>query len=222
MLARLALVTAALVAAFPAGAGGVAAPPATVKVLECSREAHAATFHGRMVRIEATQRMSMRFTLEEKHGIAFEAIAAPGLGRWRSSKPGVGAFGYRQTVRGLQQGATYRMKVDYRWKDANGKVIERARRRSRACRQFEQLPNLTARLVGAEDTDVRGVLRYAVRVANNGIARATGVAVRLTVDGGVVDTVTVRAAQARRAPGCSCSEAPSATSPSARPPIPTG
>ena len=47
-------------------------------------------------------------------------------------------------------------------------MIERTRRRSRACRQFEQLPNLTARLVGAEDTDVRGVLRYAVRVANNG------------------------------------------------------
>ena len=79
MLARLALVTAALVAAFPAGAGGLAAPPATVKVLECSREAHAATFHGRMARIEATQRMSMRFTLrgEARHRLRGDRGARP-------------------------------------------------------------------------------------------------------------------------------------------------
>ncbi len=185
----------ALVATMPSAASGdartLAAPPASVKLADCSREAHSAAFHGRMKRIDASTRMWMRFTLLEKRLSGFQAVAAPGLERWRKSKPGVGAFGYRQTVRGLQQGGSYRMQVNYRWYDASGELIARAQRRSPPCRQFVALPNLTAELVGTETTKVPGVVRYDVRVANTGIAAASDLAVRLSVDDGVVDTVTV-------------------------------
>jgi CARDB len=190
-----ALILAALAAVAAAPAAGVAAPlaapPATVKLVDCSREARSATFHGRMKPVEGSERMWMRFTLLEKRATGFEVLAAPGLGRWHKSKPGVGAFGYRQTVRGLQPGASYRMQVNYRWYSPEGQLLARARRRSVVCRQFERLPNLTASVAGARETDVEGVLRYEVLVANTGVAAAAGVAVRMAVDGDVLDTVTV-------------------------------
>ncbi len=181
------------VAMAPAASGVVtpAAPPAGVKLVDCSPESGSATFHGRMKRLQDSERMWMRFTLLEKRAGGYEVLAAPGLSRWQKSKPGVGSFGYRQTVRGLQEGASYRMQVNYRWYSAEGKLTARAQQRSRVCRQFEQLPNLTASLAGAAETNVPGVLRYRVEVENNGVAAATGVALRLAVDGDVVDTVTV-------------------------------
>lgn len=188
VLAALGVVTTA-----PAASGLVtpAAPPAGVRLVDCSREDHSATFHGRMKRFEDSERMWMRFTLLEKRAAGFEVVAAPGLSRWQKSKPGVGGLSYRQTVRGLQEGASYRMQVNYRWYSAEGKLTARAQQRSRVCRQFERLPNLTASLVGAQKTNVDGVLRFRVRVENNGVAAAKGVALRLAVDGDVVDTVTV-------------------------------
>lgn len=189
------VVLAALAAVAAAPAVGevvtLAAPPATVRLVDCSREDQSATFHGRMKRIEGSERMWMRFTLLQKRAAGFEALEAPGLARWHKSKPGVGAFGYRQTVNGLQPGASYRMQVSYRWYSAKKQLIARARRRSVPCRQFEQLPNLTASIEGASKTKVKGVLRYEVRVQNTGVAAARNVGVRLTVDGGVVDTATV-------------------------------
>jgi hypothetical protein len=183
----------AAVAAAPAAgkAAPLVAPPPTVKLVDCSREARSATFHGRMKQLEGSERMWMRFTLLEKRNTGFEVLAAPGLGRWHKSKPGVGAFGYRQTVRGLQPGASYRMQVNYRWYSPDGQLLARTRRRSVVCRQFERLPNLTASVARARETDVEGVLRYEVLVANTGVAAAAGVAVRMAVDGHVLDTLTV-------------------------------
>jgi subtilase family serine protease len=83
------------------------------------------------------------------------------------------------------------MAVSYRWYDSERKVIARTRRRSAPCHQFTALPNLTAALAGVQGTRDKGVLRYTVRVANLGEAAATAVPVRLTVDGAVVDTVTL-------------------------------
>jgi CARDB len=198
MLGRLAatsLFVAALgtVAIAPA-AGRVVAlgyPPATVKLVDCSRATTSAAFYGRMKRIAGSQRMWMRFKLLEKRGAGFEALQAPGLGRWHKSRPGVGTFGYRQAVRGLTSGASYRMQVNYRWYSPEGTVIARTRRRSAICRQFEALPNLKVSVAGVRKTKVDGVFRYAVLVENTGVAGAAHVAVRMAVDGDVVDTLTV-------------------------------
>jgi hypothetical protein len=159
--------------------------PASVKLADCSVDDRSAVFHGRMQPVDDSDRMAMRFTLLDGH--------EPLRLSWHRSKPGVGVFGYRQAVRGLRHGRVYRARVSFHWYSESGDLVERTRRTSRPCRQFEELPNLTSAVAGSKPTDVTGVRRYLVRVSNTGEAAAEGVDVRLSVDGGVVDTVTVGA-----------------------------
>ncbi len=167
------------------------APQASVSVASCSPDERSAAFYARMRPTADGQRMWMRFTVLEKHLDRWEPLPAPGLSRWHRSQPGVAAFGYRQEVRGLRQGGVYRARVSFRWYSSDGELVERTRRTSRACRQFDEVPNLTSMVAGSESTKVPGVLRYLIRVSNTGAAPAADVEVRLSVDGGVVDTVTV-------------------------------
>jgi CARDB len=187
------LFAAALAAVATPALAGDARPPVSVKVADCSIENESALFLARMRQVSGSDRMWLRFKLLEKGEAGFRSLKAPGLGRWRKSKPGVGTFAYRQAVRGLETGSVYRADVEFRWYDAEGKLIQTTRRRSPACRQFDVLPNLTATPVGMKASDQEGVVRYRVLVTNEGIAPATGVPVRLVVDGGLVDTVTVPA-----------------------------
>ncbi len=189
LLGALAPATAPALGASPAAAR----LPVKVKLVDCSLAAHAAVFRGRMSRLPGSSRMGMRFTLQEHTGHGFEAVEAPGLQGWRRSKVGVGAFAYRQGVRNLALNAAYRMRVDFRWWSASRRVLRRARRLSPVCRQYEALPNLRARVTGAEGTKVAGVVRYVVSLSNAGRAAATAAAARLTVDGNIVDTRTVPA-----------------------------
>ena len=190
------LAAALAAAATSASAGDV---PASVKIKSCSIPDASALFIARMRQIDGSQRMWLRFKMLEKGTGGFHVLKAPGLGRWRKSRPDVGGFAYRQAVRGLEAGSLYRAQVDYRWYDAKGNLLQTARKRSHPCRQFDVLPNLTATPVLAKRTAQKGVIRYRVLVTNEGIAPATGVPVRLTVDGVVVDTVTLsRLAPAQR------------------------
>ena len=191
---RALIITAALAAAaFAAAASAAPAPlPASVKLVKCSVEEHEAAFYGRMRQVPGTSRMAMRFTLLEKTGDqAPGALRGPGLRRWHRSKPGVRVYAYRQGFRNLPENATHRVRVDFRWYADDGSVIARAKRRSGRCRQFVELPNFTTRLTGVTKTMVDGVVRYDAVVTNAGKAAATAVPVRLTVDGNVVDTVTI-------------------------------
>jgi hypothetical protein len=196
--ATAALLTAAVAAASAPAFGGPAAtraaesPHAYVKTVKCSVATHEAVFHARMRRLEETYRMGMHFTLLERTGESgFAAVSAPGLGRWRRSRPGVSVFGYRQGVRNLRANSVYQMRVDFRWYTREGDVEDQARRRSSACRQYPALPNLRAHVVDALRGAVEGVVRYLVRVSNDGNAAASDVPVALLVDGDFVDTVTV-------------------------------
>ncbi len=172
-------------------AAALPAAPASVKLADCSVEQSSAAFYARMHAVPDAERMWLRFTVEEKHAGGYQALQARGLSRWHKSNPGVAAFGYRQTVRGLQPGGMYRVKVSFRWYSADGELLERTRRTSRACRQFDEVPNLTSAVTGSGPTKVPGVVRYMMRVANTGAAPAVDVDARLSVDGGVVDTVTI-------------------------------
>ena len=158
---------------------------ASVRVAACVRADHTASFYGRMRRVRGAQRMAMRFTLLERveEGAPLEARRVPGLGKWRKSRPGRRALGVRQRVRNLVEGSAYKMRVAFRWYDADGKVLKRARRRSRFCRQYGVLPNLEVKLLQAEPTDVPGVLRYFVSVSNTGKAAAHDATIRLALDG---------------------------------------
>jgi hypothetical protein len=185
---------AALAAVGSTGPGQpVAEPaPAYVKVLSCSPASGSAVFYGRMHRMGAGERMSMRFSLLERRGGGpFQPVRAPRLDRWRRSRPGVAMFGYRQRVKGLSEDAVYRARVDFRWHDAEGELVRRARRRSRPCSQAGPLPNLRVRITRVRVTTTRGVFQYLVRVTNSGSGAAEKVDVRLDVDGSAVDTETV-------------------------------
>jgi CARDB len=189
---RRALLIAALATAALPAAAGAAPAPASVKVVSCSIEEHEAAFYARMQELPGASRMAMRFTLlEETSADAVTRVKVPGLRRWRFSKPGVKAFGYRQGFRNLPENASHRVLVEFRWYDREGSELERAKRRSARCRQFLQLPNLVPRLTAVIPTQVPGVFRYEATVRNSGRAAATAVPVRLTVDGDVVDTVTL-------------------------------
>jgi CARDB len=172
-------------------AAALPAAPATVKLADCSVEDNSAAFYARMRPVPETERMWMRFTVQEMHNGIYKPLRVRGLSRWHKSNPGVSAFGYRQTVRGLQPGGAYRARVSFRWYSATGELIERTRRTSRVCRQFDDVPNLTSAVAGYGATKVPGVVRYLMRIANTGVAPAVEAEARLSVDGGVVDTVTI-------------------------------
>jgi hypothetical protein len=219
MLRRLLIapvVATALAAALATPAAGDVKLPATVKLADCSIEDSSALFIARMRQVIGSERMWLRFRLLEKSDEGFRPLKAPGLGRWRRSKPDVGTFAYKQAVRGLQAGSLYRAQVDFRWYDSDGNLTDTARRRSAPCAQYDVLPNLTATPVGGKATEDPGVVRYRVLVTNEGIAAASGIPVRLTVDDAVVDTVIVPAlAPAERRvltiPGPACTRSVEAT-----------
>ena len=188
---RRALLTTALAAAALPAAAGAAPLPASVKVSACSVETHEAAFSARMQQVPGASRMAMRFKLFEQTGAkTIRRVKVPGLRRWRYSKPGVKAFSYRQAFRNLPENASHRVVVNFRWLAADGTVVERARRRSARCRQFVRLPNLVAKIQAVIPT-MPGVVRYQALVSNTGRASASAIPVRLTVDGKVVDTVTI-------------------------------
>ena len=185
-----ALTTAALVAA--ASAAGAGAPPASVRVTSCSVAEHSAAFYARMKLVDGADRMALRFTLLVRTGVeGYRAVKAPGLRRWHWSKPGVVSLRYRQGVRNLEQNATYRARVDFRWYSSSGAEVLRAQRRSARCRQFVALPNLVAKLTHVGPAKVPGVMRYESLVRNTGDATVAAAPLRLTVDGDVVDTVSL-------------------------------
>ena len=182
----------ALTAATPAAAGTLA----TAKVVRCSTglapAERLAVFRAAARPAAATDRMWIKFSLQESSGGSrFRAVAAPGLGVWRKSRSGVRRFAIRQRVLALVHGASYRVAVRYRWYTADGELIHRARRVSPACTQPGALPNLRVTRIGGRV--VNGTFRYAIDVFNRGRAPSGPTAVRLAVDGDVVDTPAVPA-----------------------------
>jgi large subunit ribosomal protein L31 len=186
------VVAAAVTAAAAAGAPELARSKAVVRVKSCSLADRTAIFYARMRKLHGTHQMRMRFSLLERRAGAsrFKRVHAPGLSHWRKSDEGVRAYGYSQEVRGLHYGSTYRMRVRYRWYDADNRLQRSVRRTSRRCRMFVPLANLQARVVDTRSLGA-GIWRYRVRVVNAGQVAADDVAVQLSVDGGLVNTETV-------------------------------
>jgi hypothetical protein len=94
-----------------------------------------ATFAGEMTMIAGASRMAMRIELLERmpDETGYHAVAAPGLGVWRASDPGVGVYKYVKQVTNLAAPADYRGLVSFRWQGAHGRTIKRDERRTRRC-----------------------------------------------------------------------------------------
>jgi CARDB protein len=187
---QLILAAALLVVTATAGlaAGSLASPLpeeaarlASVRVVHCDVDDHMAVFRARMRRVEDARRMSMRFAVFERvEGGRYQRLHVSGLGRWRKSHRWVKRFGYRQRVRGLRENAYYRARVDFRWLDADGDVVRRARRRSKPCSTVRG-SNLTVTGIAAHL--LVSDARYAVKVRNRGNAPSPASVVALAVDG---------------------------------------
>lgn len=182
--------TATAQAAGPTVARPTAAGPLTsVKVVRCRRGAAAAdrvaTFRAGMRQIARSRRLSVRFNLQESVGGArYRNVTAPGLGVWRRSRSGVGAFAYRQKVKALAEGSAYRVVVHYRWQNARGTVLKTTKRRSRACRQTGALPNLRVQRIGGKPLEgASDRTRYVINVINAGNAPSPAAGLELTVNG---------------------------------------
>lgn len=203
-LAALALALTSCAAAFagPEPSAGQAATPsepgqAAVEVIECTHgkqpSDRSALFRGSMAQLPEGQSMRMRFQLGERVGRGiWRSVAAPGLGVWHESRPGVLRFAYRQRIDALQKGTSYRVHVTFQWRDAEGSVLAEDVKRSKPCRQGGRLPNLHPR--GEQRVDpgpTRGTARYTVQVRNTGLAVARGVEVRLRVDGAEIDVRSI-------------------------------
>jgi hypothetical protein len=116
-------------------------PPDSASLVQClttgEQSERSATFAGEMTAIAGATRMSMRIELLEwmPGQMSYHVVAAPGLGVWRASDPGVGVYKYVKQVTNLSAPADYRGLVSFRWQGAHGHTIKRDERRTRRCSQ---------------------------------------------------------------------------------------
>ncbi|MGH2911350.1 MAG: hypothetical protein ACRDJ3_02620, partial [Solirubrobacteraceae bacterium] len=87
-----------------------------------------ATFTAQMVATPATQKMALRFELQERMRgeTDFHTVVAPGLGVWQRSDVGVKIYKYVKQVTNLAAPAAYRAVVRFRWVGEKGRALKRA------------------------------------------------------------------------------------------------
>ena len=153
----------------------------------------AATFEGRMRTVSRASRMQMRFTLQARTPDTgrWSALTAPGFGTWVSSTAGTSRYSYTKRVEHLLAPASYRVLLRFRWVDAGGKIVQRAKSYSPVCRQPDPRPNLIVRSLGVQPTGNSLRRRYVVFVRNAGGSFADASSLVVTIDGGTQPEVPV-------------------------------
>lgn len=185
-----------LVLAFALGSPAAHAAESTpdVRMVSCvpagGSDPGSVTYQARMRSVPRAERMAIRFrVLQKLPDGGFEQITAKEP--WHVSGPGASAFLWEHRVKGLRQGAAYRVIVEYRWLGSDGEVLDEAKRRSAVCRQRDGLPNLRVESIDIRRGEVEDSAVYRVTIANRGASAARRVGVVLRVDGEVVDEVEV-------------------------------
>jgi CARDB len=163
------------------------AAPARAELVSCEPGHRAAEFEAAMDAVPGAERLAMRFTLQaRKPGRRrYRRVHAPGFSEWTSSSPGTERYVFTRRVEALVGPARYRVLVRFKWLDADGDVIARARRRSRSCRQRDHRPNLKVMALQVAGGD------YRVLVGNRGRSASGPFELELTVDGEPLEPVTV-------------------------------
>lgn len=159
---RLAPIAALALLLLPASAA--AAGPASVTLTGCKPKERAAEFEARMDQVSGAVRMKLRYALEaRKPRRAWRRVAAPELGGWRAADMETTRFISERRVTQLVGPSYYRALVRFRWIDAHGDVVARAKARSHACWQPDHRPNIKLRELSFE-----GKGSYVALVANTG------------------------------------------------------
>ena len=170
---------------YPAGA--VAAPAASVRLVDCVPAAAAAdrsaTFEARARATADSAQMQVRFTLQVRDVArgGWRRVIAEGFDEWLSSDAGVRRYSYARTVENLLAPAAYRTLVRFRWLDAGGAVLKGARIASASCRQPDLRPDLSALALSVLPGPDEETRRYAVSVRNAGRSAAHAFTVGLRV-----------------------------------------
>jgi CARDB protein len=191
-----ALICLALLA--PASAAS-AKPPAKALLVACERGTditeRAGVFEGEMRTVPGAARMQMRFKLQVRtpERDRWTAVAAPGFGGWLTSATGTSRYVYTRRVENLVAPAAYRVQIRFRWLDADGDTIQRARSSSRRCRQPDPRPNLVVREIGVEPGSTAVRRSYVVLVRNSGRTEAGASSLGLSVDGRALPATPVPA-----------------------------
>jgi len=194
-----------LAAALGAPAAARADSHVEVDVTKCKTGSRSkdrsATFKAIMRSVSGTDHMAMRFKLLAQtegpgsgggSASGSQAVASSKFAVWHKSHSDVARYVYSQTVKRLKQGTSYRMRVKFRWYDADGNVIRKISRLSPACAQEPRArPNLRVSAVSAFPGPAPGTAIYAVSVANPGEGPADAFTVALFVDGGLADSRTI-------------------------------
>jgi hypothetical protein len=170
--------------AAPLAALALAAHPAPARavVSSCQKStdeaARVAVFEGRMRAWRHSTKLQMRFRLQALTPDAptWRGVDAPGFDQWQSAAPGVRRFIYDKRVERLLAPASYRVVVRFRWLDAHGKVLGRAKRVSAGCHEPDPRPNLVVRQLTVFRTATGA--RYVAVVANTGRTTADVFGVR--------------------------------------------
>lgn len=210
------LVVAALLGGAAASAGALGTP-LPLRAARTNCVPGSALFSASMPASAASARMAMRFDLERRRGLGdWQRLAVPRWGVWQRSAPRVPGFVLAKAIAGLSAPAYYRAVVRFRWYDAEGRVLRRARRTTLSCRQQDLRPDLVAGDVTQAPSG-----GYLVVVRNVGRGDAGPSSLTLTVDGVAAEVVlegvragterTVAVAARRCAPGSTVAVAVDAT-----------
>lgn len=141
-----------------------------------------ATFAGSMPAIDGAVRMQMRFELQRRRPAQrhWRAVrGAQSFNVWETADRGRAGFVFHKRVDGLQVPASYRAIVRFRWRRANGTVVRRERRTTRACKQPDLRPDLVAGSLRAVVGVRPAFALYAFVVRNRGRSAAGPFAVRV-------------------------------------------
>jgi len=200
---RLCIVMSTLLAAtlvLPAAAGASVPKYARgVSLTDCERgtggDAGAAVYEARMRAVPRSARMQLRYTLQVRtpERTRYSALGAPGFGTWLGPSAGTARYVYTKRVENLIAPASYRVKVRFRWLNAAGRVIARAKAFSAACRQPDPRPNLSVRSLGVQAGHDAAHDRYVAFVRNTGRSAADPSLVELTVAGALLGSAPVDA-----------------------------
>jgi hypothetical protein len=180
-----------LVAAAPTHVGAQATPPPVPPPLKASLAAcesgvtaaeRFAVFTGSMPALAGTERMWMRFDLMTRATGAkrWRRVKAPAFSRWDRSAPSRAGFVYTKRVERLEQEASYRAVVRFRWLARRGRVQRERVLRTKACLQPSQRPNLRVVSFAIAPGPDAGHARYVVTLVNAGPVAAGAFAVAIS------------------------------------------